>query len=62
VTNELGPENCNDFYARNIVTGKYLTYKDFRVQVTPKEQIEGGGFINKGLINLICSVPISPNG
>lgn len=54
-TNELGPENCNDFFARNIVTGKLLTYQDYQVRVTSKEEVEGGGFKSHGLINLICS-------
>jgi hypothetical protein len=50
----LGPEKCNDFWARNIVTGKYLTFNGFKVTITPKTEIEGGGFVSKGLINLIC--------
>jgi hypothetical protein len=53
--NELGPEKCNDFAARNIVTGKYLSYNGFKVSITSKEEIEGGGFLSNGLINLICS-------
>ena len=56
--NELGPENCNDFFARNIVTGQYLTYKDYQVRILSTEEIEGGGFISNGLINLICSEPV----
>jgi len=34
--NELGPETSNDFYARNIVTGKYLSYNGYRVRITSK--------------------------
>ena len=52
--NELGPEKCNEFSARNIVTGKYLTFNGFKVMVTSKNEIEGGGFEHKGLVNLIC--------
>jgi hypothetical protein len=37
------------------VTGKYLTFNGFRVMITPKSEIEGGGFISRGLINLICN-------
>ena len=51
----MGPEKCNDFSARNIVTGKYLTFEGFKVMITPKSEIEGGGFISHGLINLICN-------
>ena len=58
----MGPEKCNDFYARNIVTGKYLKYNGFRVRITSKEEVEGGGFINRGLINLICSEPAVEGG
>lgn len=53
--NELGPEKCNDFAARNIVTGKFLSYNGFKVSITSKNEIEGGGFLSNGLINLICS-------
>lgn len=53
--NEKGPENCNDFFARNIVTGQYLTFKDFKVRIISQAEVEGGGFQNNGLINLICS-------
>ena len=31
--NEFGPETCNTFWARNIVTGQILTYQDFKVEI-----------------------------
>lgn len=31
--NETGPEDCNVFWARNIVTGQLLQYNDFNVEV-----------------------------
>jgi hypothetical protein len=53
--NEFGPENCNLFWARNIVTGQLLQYQNFHVEVEDSRKREGRGFENLGLINLICS-------
>lgn len=52
--NEFGPEKCNLFWARNIVTGQILTYNGFKVEIKSKEEIEDGGFKSEGLVNLIC--------
>jgi hypothetical protein len=53
--NEFGPETCNLFWARNIVTGQILTFgKDkFQIEIESQEKIDGGGFQSEGLINLI---------
>ena len=37
--NESGPEKCNLFWARNIVTGQILTYNDYKVEIKSKEEI-----------------------
>lgn len=37
------------------MTGKYLTYNGNNVSIRSKEEVEGGGFVSNGLINLICS-------
>ena len=31
--NELGPEQCKQFWARNIVTGQLLEYENFWVEI-----------------------------
>ena len=54
--NEFGPETCNLFWARNIVTGQILKYEGYNVEIESKEQIENGGFKSEGLVNLICAV------
>jgi len=34
--NENGPEKCNLFWARNIVTGQILVYEGFKVEIESK--------------------------
>ena len=43
------------FWARNIVTGQFLQFNDFRVEIEPKEIEREGDFLNRSLVNLICS-------
>jgi hypothetical protein len=50
---ELEPETCDKFWARNTITGNYLQYQGQRVQIQSKEPVEGGGFINSNLVNLV---------
>ena len=38
-----------------MVTGKYLTYNDFKVRIISQMEVEGGGFESNGLVNLICT-------
>lgn len=53
--NEFGPEKCNLFWARNIVTGQILTFGGFQVEIQSKEEVEGGGFNSEGQVNLVCT-------
>lgn len=31
--NELGPEECNSFWVKNVVTGEFLVFDGYRVEV-----------------------------
>ena len=39
--NQFGPEECNAFWARSIVTGKLLNFEDFNVEIQ-KNGMNGG--------------------
>lgn len=55
--NQEGPEECNSFWVKNVVTGEFLTYDGNRVQVQPQNfENEVNTLDNEGLINLSYSI------